>query len=942
MRKLIVGACLFFTVIPGFSKVRGIVKSVDPSGNWFWFDAEAQVSITDVLKTRLQDLGIESDHSFIFLSSITDDIGMEHIRYQQIFKGVKVEGAQFLVHGEKGIALWGNGRVVKGILASPSPSINGKKALDLAMDHLDATGFFWDDPEKETLIKRLKRDPKATFRPTPELVYTEQRNSQDGGLYSLAWKIDLFAEGTIGHKTVFVEAKSGEVLYVLEGHQSGSAFGTAVTRYHGTVPIITDSLDTVTFRLRDTLTTLGGIETYNLHNTTDVINATDFFDSDNLWDNANAAMDEAAGDTHWAMEKIYEYYLNVLGRDSYDDSGSAMLSYIHFDNNVTNAFWNGSWATFGDGNANPLVYIDVVSHEFAHGLTGTSAGLIYAWESGALNESFSDIFGTAVEFAAFPGGASWNVGILNYTFRDMSNPKSFGDPDTYKGQNWWTSAGDNGGVHVNSGVQNFWYYLLVEGGTGVNDLGDPFSVTGLGFDTASLIAYRNLTTYLIPSSTFFDAHLGSIQSAIDLYGCGSFEMMETARAWQAVGIGADTVSNDLEILEVFEPLVGGCDLTTSENISISFQYHKTLCGTGLGAGDVIPLGYRINNGPEVLESITLSNTLNDGDVLLYTFTQTADLSAGGTYLIDLWVGLPGDFRPDNDTIFDYTILRPIDLDNDFHIGFENAGKVSDTFDLQKLDNSAISIKFNSRNTGLFGVEMTGESAPGNYQFYTDPAQNFIANPDFVSRVCMCVDATQADSLRIYFDLRQTYSTFYQIAFQQDQRDIASSIRVTADGVQMGPQFHPNTNISDTFSTHNVSLNSVAGTNFELCLEGQHIYNSNEDPIISGKGDYSHLDNIRVNMYGAALGVAENIPAQKLNVYPNPGHGKIFLELNFSEPVKFELKLWDLMGKEVYSDNWNYKPDSMGFWLDLEGISAGMYTLSLHSGDQRFQEKILVK
>ena len=182
----------------------------------------------------------------------------------------------------------------------------------------------------------------------------------------------------------------------------------------------------------------------------------------------------------------------------------------------------------------------VFTCDFTHGLTSNTANLIYSAESGALNESFSDIFGTCVENYATPADWDWLIGedLSSSPFRSMSDPNSHGDPDTYFGTNWASlTGGDSGGVHTNSGVQNFWFYLLSEGGSGVNDNSDAYNVTGLGISTAAKIAFRSLTLYLIESSEFADARFYSIQAATDLYGACSPEVESTTNAWYAVGVG---------------------------------------------------------------------------------------------------------------------------------------------------------------------------------------------------------------------------------------------------------------------------------------------------------------------------------------------------------------------------------------------------------------------
>src|SRR5699024_1542301 len=133
--------------------------------------------------------------------------------------------------------------------------------------------------------------------------------------------------------------------------------------------------------------------------------------------------------------------------------------------------------------------------------------------------------------------------IYSDNMRSMSNPNNpsglSNQPDTYGGT-YWVNPNmpyDNGGVHTNSGVQNFWFYLLSEGGTGTNDNGDFYEVNGIGITKAQQIAYRNVMHYLSPNATYYDAYANSLQAAKDLYGIPSAEYSAVAAAWYAVGIG---------------------------------------------------------------------------------------------------------------------------------------------------------------------------------------------------------------------------------------------------------------------------------------------------------------------------------------------------------------------------------------------------------------------
>jgi Zn-dependent metalloprotease len=277
--------------------------------------------------------------------------------------------------------------------------------------------------------------------------------------------------------------------------------------------MVTDSYNGA-FRLRET-TRGQGIRTFNMQKGTSYGNAVDFTDADNFWNNVNANKDQYATDAHWGAEMTYDYYQSN-GRNSIDGNGYQLNLYVHYNNNYVNAFWDGTRMTFGDGNANysPLTTLDVTGHEISHGLDEHTANLAYQGESGALNESFSDIFGACVERFADSTTANWLIGEdLGNPFRSMSDPNAYGDPDTYFGTNWYSGTGDYGGVHTNSGVQNHWFYRLSVGGSGTNDIGNNFNVTGIGIQKAQQIAWRNMVYYLTNSSDYADARFYSIQAA---------------------------------------------------------------------------------------------------------------------------------------------------------------------------------------------------------------------------------------------------------------------------------------------------------------------------------------------------------------------------------------------------------------------------------------------
>ena len=494
---------------------------------------------------------VDASSKVLFKHTEKDALGIEHYRYQQTFSGdIPVENAVYVMHVKDGSVLRQNGKWISKFPADikTTPTITKAAALNLALNKVGAQQYKWQNAAEEAFIKEEENNPNATFYPAAKLVFYSGEEEVVPSKLRLAYKFDIYAEKPVSRQIVFVDAGNGNILGTREVIHTVNAPGTATTAYSGSQAITTDFTNN-TYRLRETGRG-NGIQTFNMKNGTNYAGAVDFTDTDNNWNNINAAKDQYATDAHWGTEKTYDYFKNKFNRNSINDAGLLLKSYVHtnliamgYPSNI-NAFWDGSRMSYGDGGSSngkvytPLTALDIAGHEIAHGLTQYTSELVYSYESGALNEGFSDIFGTAIEFYAKGGSANWLIGEnIGSAFRSMSNPNLYGQPDTYKGTMWFAGPDDNGGVHYNSGVLNFWFYLLSQGGNGTNDIGTVYSVTGLGIDKAGAIAYRTNAFYLISTDKYADARTYSIKSAEDLYGVGSQEAIQTANAWTAVGVG---------------------------------------------------------------------------------------------------------------------------------------------------------------------------------------------------------------------------------------------------------------------------------------------------------------------------------------------------------------------------------------------------------------------
>ncbi|BAP33235.1 thermolysin [Chryseobacterium sp. StRB126] len=488
----------------------------------------------------------------------TDKLGFETHRFQQTVNDIPVEYGVMAVQTKDGKIVGQSG---KWVLKVPSgvekkSNISEKIALQNALNFVGAEQYKWQNKEEEDFIKKESKDNNASFVPKGELVYYSDPTDETLKDLKLAYKFDVYAEKPLSRQYVFVDAKNGKVLGMDAIIHEVNTPGAATTVYSGSRNIMADSYGG-SYRLRETGRNGGtAVETYNLQKTINFSSAVDFTDTDNVWNNVNTNKDQYATDAHWGAEMTLDYYFTKFGRKSIDNNHFAIKSYVHYGNNIFNAYWDGSRMLYGDGSSTtnggkPLTAIDVCGHEITHGMTSKTANLVYQREPGALNEGFSDIFGNTIERWARPTQASWTLGEdFSYVIRDMSNPNAYRQPDTYQGTYWKVAttsgcaspsqANDYCGVHTNSGVLNFWYYLLVTGGTGTNDNGFAYNVSGIGLDKAGAIAYRTLTTYLTSTSTYANARTYSLQAATDLYGAGSNEVTQVTNAWNAVGVGGGT------------------------------------------------------------------------------------------------------------------------------------------------------------------------------------------------------------------------------------------------------------------------------------------------------------------------------------------------------------------------------------------------------------------
>lgn len=454
--------------------------------------------------------------SLIIHSEKRSTNGYLHSKYVQTYKNLDVFGSSYILHSKNNYVISSNGYLAQDINIETTPTVQAHEAIIIAKNSMPGNQYFEDRVAPVELMILDKAFPKVSSN------------------YSLVYKVEVYTSTPIAKKIIFVDALNGSILLDLPGLAHDSTPATAHTKYHGVQEIITEATSDGDYILQD-LTRGDGITTYNN-------DLTPFRNASTNWDLTNANQDEVALDAHYATEKFYDLMLHRFNWDGLDGNGKSMNPVVHARGtvNYVNAYWDGNNAWFGNGDCHrgPLTTLEVVAHEFMHGITDYTSDLIYSFESGAINESMSDIFGKAAEYYFAPDEFDWQIGEsflltdLFEPFRYMDDPKRKNMPAYYKGQNWI----DGGGVHQHSAIGNLWFHLLVEGRSDTTELGEPYNVLGIGMDKAIEIVWQVQSNYLTPTSNYMDMYESSITASTALFGEESPELAQVIEAWRAVGL----------------------------------------------------------------------------------------------------------------------------------------------------------------------------------------------------------------------------------------------------------------------------------------------------------------------------------------------------------------------------------------------------------------------
>ncbi|GGO48532.1 peptidase [Streptomyces daqingensis] len=463
-------------------------------------------------------LGLGSKEELRVKDVVKNKDGATHVRYARTFDGMPVLGGDMVVHKTKSGKHTG---VTKSTKADIAVSTKGVKA------------------------SAKPATPKAKGSKAPRQVVFALT-----GKPVLAWETvegGLQKSGAPNQLHVITDAKTGKKIFEFQGVHE--ADGTGASMYSGEVKLTTGGSDGA-FTLSDE--TRGGSKTTNLENG-ESGDGKDFTDEDNKWGTGKADDPQtAAVDAHYGAQQTWDFYKDVFKREGIAGDGKGAPSRVHYGDNYVNAFWDDSCfcMTYGDGEGNkaPLTSLDVAAHEMTHGVTSTTAGLIYAGESGGLNEATSDIFAAATEFHApenqedvadFLVGEEIDINGDGTPLRYMDKPSQDGNSL----DEWSDQAGDVD-VHYSSGIANHWFFLMSMGSgksekNGVeydSPTSDGSTIEGIGITKAQEIWFKALTENMTENTDYAAAREATVKASNDLFGADSAETKAVEAAWTAVNV----------------------------------------------------------------------------------------------------------------------------------------------------------------------------------------------------------------------------------------------------------------------------------------------------------------------------------------------------------------------------------------------------------------------
>ena len=923
----------------------------------------------------------QASAEFVPGATITDEQGNAHVRLQQVFQGIPVYGGEVIAHTQNGSFALLNGRYYPTPrLASITPTLNANAAIQQVKNLIgpDKIKANWTSAELKLIDGQPFEATLMVYHPKREL--TAER---------LAWVVA--AHPNILTRTVyFLDANTGELIHhfdhvckldgghlhhsVKQEHQTASLAETAENAPAATAPWVLNGPVTANgqdlfginrtfgayqigsqFLLQDASKSMfnaaqsnmpndpvGAIVTLNAKNTSPEVPAT--FDYDFVTANSTTFNDKNAVSVHWNANVSFDYYKNTFGRNSIDGIGGSILAFynvVEDGASMENAFWNGVAMWYGNGGTTFKQLarsLDVGGHEMTHGVIEKTANLEYQDESGALNESFADVFGAMID------RDDWLIGedVMQPGQSPTGALRSLQDPHngSTSNDNFWqprvvseqyNGSENNGGVHINSGIPNWAFYKFA-------------SNAAVGKDKAEKVYYKALNEYLVKSSQFVDARIAIIQAATDLYGNAVATV--AADAFTAVGIlGSQPGGNYLGQLQVN----AGDDLIVCADNSL------TNLDLALGNGTVLGTFYNegVSSRPSVTDDGTNMVFVNDNQQIIgVTFDYSVDpiqftttvlstdavwrgtaISKDGRYVAGLTT--LSTTQPNNDVyIFDLSngASKQFFLSNPTYSEGQSTGDVQNA-DVLEFDYSGDFLMYDAFNKledqggqsieywdiGFLQFRENGQFADGQNPFISKlfsglPENTSIGNPAFAKN----------SPYIIAFDYIDEYN---------EQNDIYGAnvetgdynILVSNNGTLGWPNYNRldnaviyqgNSSTSTNIYTRGVKTNKIESQGAETELIDSH-----EWGVWYATGNRSLL--VNTNEQAAA--------ALQLQINPNPATDGVRVMFTIAAAAPVQLSLVNLLGQTLQNRTVEAAMGQNSFDLNLQGLPTGTYLVRIQTG-----------
>lgn len=514
----------------------------------------------DFFSTYGSQLGLTSDDVMTEHECNDDEnTGRFSCRYDQYYKGYRVEGASFVLHGQHGLVLSAGGSLVTSLNLSVTSPISESTALGKVLDSLELWEYEWDDTIAEKLLKESVDDNNASNYPQGELIIAQIATEDEtisAENFRFVWKFGVRGKRIVGSDTpsfryrVYVDASSGDVVNVFDPADFGGSYhtGNVLTAYDGWNTFRTWKCDVCDdYRLRADRGQWIWTSWNNFGPTGNSPFTQGPHDDDNNW---SAPNERSTVSAHWAAKVAWEYFSQEHGRDGSDGQGMRLNIYTSRNPGSVN-----NYAAYTDDENYPYdkievgepidgytpASLDVIGHEYTHAYIRRSSGInkkVGNKDALALNEGYADIFGHMIE-RSIRHSEDWNVGgdviyssvARKYRIFSDPNTSSPAQPREY-GDFFWDN---NKNPHINSGVLLQWFYWFANG----NGQLLP-SIQGVGIEKAADIAWGVMNWYLWPGVTYHDCRNQTLGAIADWYGKCSFEYVQAYKAWNAVNITGPT------------------------------------------------------------------------------------------------------------------------------------------------------------------------------------------------------------------------------------------------------------------------------------------------------------------------------------------------------------------------------------------------------------------